>query len=62
MCNMIIVITVTSFSLTLRIVKLTSPLLNYFTVVGAIMLYLSVITYTLPGFTEVINGIKCYVC
>lgn len=44
-----------------RVIKLTSPVLNYIMVVGTIMLYLSVIAHVLPGESDTVNIIRCYV-
>ena len=44
-----------------RVIKLTSPVLNYIMVVGTIMLYLSVIAHVLPGESDIVNIIRCYV-
>ena len=48
-------------SLTCRIVKLTSPNLNYFTIAGTVLMYASTYFYLLPETSEPVIVARCIV-
>ena len=49
------------FSLKCRIVKLSSPKLNYFIIAGAVFMYCSVYIHLIPSTDEVVNQVRCVV-
>ena len=49
------------FLLYCRLIRLSSPKLNYFIIVGAIIMYISIIVYTIPSESELGNTVLCNV-
>ena len=48
-------------SFTYRVVKLTSPNINYFVIVGAYLLYLHIFFRVLPSTSYAVNSARCIV-
>ena len=44
-----------------RLVRLTSPRLNYISIVGATVMYVSVLLYSIPSFSAVAAEVLCEV-
>lgn len=44
-----------------RLIRLTSPRLNYLIIIGAILMYISIIIYSIPATTQLTATVFCNV-